>query len=185
MKYLLSLAVVLSIVACHSKESSRFPESTIVQTDVFANVIDRGNNPDWLPMDYNSDPNFKDLAQFVNYFRSGRGDSTPVINDCPLADSIIVTLYPNPVPSGGEAILRMRSNVEILDFAYSYRAANGGVIGLSGGVYDAIISSDHKQVELSLSDSPFFPTDADVELYCVVITTDYCAHYTKGKIKLL
>lgn len=175
------LSIVLSLTAC-KKEKKRFSLDEIVQTDSNGNILDRGNSSDWQLLRASDDVHFDRLVSLVEYSLSSAGQSAGINYDCPIlaSDSISFLVYPNPATI--DTKLRLRSKKPIIYSIYGYRPTNADITVFSYGPPPA--GSDSLNIVVPISQLNTFAQENDAEFYCMIVTIDRCAYFSKGKVML-
>ena len=175
------LSIVLSLTAC-KKEKKRFSLDEIVQTDSNGNILDRGNSSDWQLLRVNDDSHFDELVSYAKYGLESAGQSTEINYDCPIlaSDSISFLIYPNPAVSITDTKLSIKSKKPIICSLYGYRPTNNGIAVISYGPTPA--SSDSLNISTPIGHLSTVSQDRDAEFYCMIITADRCAYFSKGKV---
>lgn len=175
------LSIVLSLTAC-KKEKKRFSLDEIVQTDANGNILERGNSSDWQLLRANDDSHFDELVSYAKRELESAGQSAEINYDCPIlaSDSVSFLIYPNPAVSATDTKLSIKSKKPIICALYGYRPTNNGIAVISYSPTPA--GSDSLNRSTPIGHLSAFSQGHDAEFYCMIVTVDRCAYFSKGKV---
>lgn len=172
-------------LSCQKDEILKLED--IVQTDSNGNIINQGNSSDWTLMSYHSEEIFEGLSSEILDTSSRLVVDLNVKHDCPLSDSVIFKVFPNPVNVGSNVYMEILSNKNIIHIAYKLKLLNNGQSLIESGLSPEMVFNGGKRIYFKLNNSDGVvgqsnASKSNFEVYAFVMTEDSCGYYTKGKI---